>query len=132
MIRTEEFQAGPHRYRVTIFGARKGQAWLLRLTRAVAPAFVRANAGGESAVADALSELASSVDVALLEELSTALAGCCEVQTPSGTWVPLSPVYDDHFAGSYEDCVAWLRACLEANFSGFLNVLRQGAATKHG
>ena len=130
MIEARTFEVEGCEYTLNQFGAKVGQRWLLRLTKAVAPALVRGASASDTQALAAVLELASeSLPEAMLDELCAAFAERCQVRFSDGSVRPLSAVYDDHFAGNYVALAKWLRGCLEANYGGFMLALQSAGAT---
>lgn len=136
MIESREFSTSDGtRYRVTMFGAKKGQALLLRVTRVIAPALGRMADGATPIAGDidvlvgaAIDKLCDGLSEAMLSEVTAAFEEKTEFSVDGDKWVPLRGKYDDHFAGRYSQMTEWLKGCFEVNYADFFGVFR-GLAT---
>lgn len=137
MIESREFATSDGtRYKVTMFGAKKGQALLTRVMRIVAPALGRAADGATPVAGDidvmvgsAIDKLCEGLTPELIADLGAMFEEKTEYSTDDGAvWVPLKGKYDDHFAGRYAQLIQWLKGCFEVNYADFF-VVFQGAAT---
>lgn len=114
-------------YRVTQFGALEGRKVLLRLLKAVGPlfaAFAELKGEGEGKLKDAIPHLDSALNGLKeedLEYLCDVFARCTEVKL-NGKWPNLPDVFDLHFTGKYISMFAWLKFCVEVNFSDFFQL----------
>ncbi len=153
-MKTQDKQIGSYTYRVTQLGARKGQAVLLALARsALLPAAAGALGGLDAkalaslrgpdgrvnlatanvvvfapALARVARELAERLDAPTFEFITTSFADATEVIGATGDAVKLSALYDQHFAGRYEDLAAWLYFSAEVNFGFFGRWVRSNDA----
>lgn len=140
-IEFRERRIGEYTYRVTQLGAKAGRVMMVRLFKLAGPgvgSFVggvgRGGTSGDLEVAmalgfgDAVHDLAariSSDEVAAITDqfaLQTVLVTSPEVE------LRLSDIFDDHFAGRYDEMLLWLRFCLEVNFTSFFR--DKGGAAK--
>lgn len=136
-IETRDITIGSTTYRVAQLPTRKGQALLVRIIKLLGPgvgSFVGGigRSGGELdaamalGVGDALHDLA-----ARLNELE--VAGVLE-EFAKNTYVLLSDdvqpllntIYDEHFAGRYDELMKWAKFCLEVNYRSFFVVPGDG------
>lgn len=131
MITATEFECGGVRYSCTMFGATKGQALMVKIVKVIGPAIARGVSGLDSDVelGPALDYFCQNVTPTLFAEIAKDFADKCMVygKSPSGeeTWLPLAPIYDDHFAGRYECLLEWLKGCFEVNYASFFGVLKK-------
>jgi len=132
-IETREKRIGAHNYRVTLLGAKQGRAMLVRLVRMGGPGLgsfvggIGRNAssvdsalalGAGDAIHDLTTRLREDEIGGLMDEfaLQTVLVQSAQIE------LRLSDVFDDHFAGRYDEMLAWVRFCLEVNFASFFGV----------
>ncbi len=103
-------------YTIEKLGAKEGRKLLASLIRAVGPAFE-----GE----DAIAKLCAAVTDSQLDMLCDTFAKATRYSPendPDKEW-ELRLEIDQHFAGRYGAMVLWLKACLDANYSSFLDEL---------
>ena len=132
-IEALERRIGAHTYRVTHLPSKKGRSMLVRLVKMAGPglgSFVggvgRASGGASNTetalalgVGEALHDISARLDehelAAVMDELAlyTVVVQSAEVE------LRLSDIFDDHFAGRYDEMLAWARFCLEVNFRSF-------------
>lgn len=131
---TEEREIGGVRYKVTQLGAKTGESFLyVRLPRLLGPGLGEFITGlgrasdVESAIAnglgDAIRDLAQRVNDQDYAAIRDEFAKLTVVALDAEREMPLSKIYDDHFAGRYQDVAAWLGFCLEVNYRGFFDAL---------
>lgn len=129
-IDTRERTIGEHTYRVTKFGAKQGRALLVRIVKLTGPslgaalsALAKGNRGDvEAAIAQGLSgglyELAERLTEAevgsVLDDFAKYTVVVIGEKEPR-----LSDVFDHHFAGCYDEMLAWAAFVLECNYGSF-------------
>lgn len=129
-IEAKERRIGAHNYRITQLPAKRGRAMLVRFVRLFGPgagAFVgglgRARTGFDGAVGigigDAVHDLCTRLSEEDLAAICDAFAEFTVVIISREVERRLSDIFDDHFAGRYDEMLAWLRACCEVNFASF-------------
>lgn len=130
-ITSHERVIGGTTFRVVVFGAKQGRSVLLRLLKMVGPSlgsFVGglgrgAGKDADAAVAlgigEAMHELAARLAQSEVEGILDELAKHTVVVLPGDKEPRLSDVFDDLFAGRYQDMVAWAAFALEVNYAGF-------------
>jgi hypothetical protein len=141
-IKTEKI--GEYTYRVTMLGARESGRVFFRLCNMFAPIFdgldiktakgsVKASEELIPAVFAGMSRGMANLKDADYDFLINAFAKTTEVEYPPERdalgnvrdRVPrLDKVFDEHFAGHFEDQMKWLLFCVEANYSSFLDVIK--------
>lgn len=137
-IEAKERRIGATTYRITQLPAKRGRAMLVRFVRLFGPgagAFVgglgRARPGFDGAVglgiADALHDLCTRLNEEDLAAISDEFATYTVVVVNREVERRLTDVFDDHFAGRYDEMLAWLKACCEVNFASFFGVSSLGA-----
>lgn len=131
MIRTVEKTIGSHTYAVSQLGALSGRKMLLRLIKLVGSGAAAGISSLGSGVAksieeiiargsgDALLELLQRLDEAEVASILDELARSTRVKLSADTEPLLSEIFDMHFAGRYDDMLAWARFALEVNFASF-------------
>lgn len=128
MIETKEFSVGTYRYRLTQFGAKKGQALLLTCAKIVggSVAETAASNGGDVQLGNALKTLFTELSETTFARICEDFAGACHF-SEDGTdlWKPLGPAYNDHFAGRYTELLKWLVGCFNANYESFFSELKE-------
>lgn len=138
-IETKDRRIGATQYRITQLPAKRGRALLVRFIRLLGPgagAFVgglgRARSGLDGAVgvgiADALHDLCTRLSEEDLAVVCDEFAEYTVVVVSRDVERRLKDVFDDHFAGRYDEMLAWLRACAEVNFASFFVGSRLGDA----
>jgi hypothetical protein len=115
-----------NRYEVVGVPARVGKRLLTLITHAIGPAFLAA--GKEPDVMTVLAGVMERVKDADLDALIDAFAPLTTVHLTDGKSPRLNAIFDEHFAGNYQDMLAWLLFCLEVNYSGFFAELRSARA----
>lgn len=138
-IEAREITIGGTTYRVTQLGTKKGQALLVRLVKLLGPG-VGSFVGGmgrssadefDSALAlgvgDALHDLAHRLDAAEVAGVLEEFAKITVILQSDDVQPLLWSVYDDHFAGRYDELLAWAKFCMEVNFSSFFAARSGGA-----
>jgi hypothetical protein len=134
-METRERRIGGVVYRLTLFGTKQGTAMLVRLVKQLGPgagSFILGvgrpqRAEGETAVAaalaqgvgEALHEVALRLNDAEIAAMLEEFARMTIVVKSADTELPLIDIYDEHFAGHYDQLLQWARWCLEVNFSSF-------------
>jgi hypothetical protein len=129
-IESKERRIGAANYRITQLPAKRGRAILVRFVRLIGPgagAFVgglgRGKTGLDAAlgagVADAMLDFCTRLNEEDLAVLCDEFATYTVVIQSRDIEQQLSKIFDDHFAGKYEEMLLWLKACCEVNFSGF-------------
>lgn len=137
-IEAKERRIGAHQYRITQLPAKRGRAMLVRFVRLFGPgagAFVgglgRGKAGFDSAlgvgIADALMDLCTRMNDEDVAAICDEFSQYTMVVQSRDVELQLSKVFDDHFAGRYDEMLAWLRACCEVNFASFFGASGGGA-----
>lgn len=129
-IEAKERRIGASVYRITQLPAKRGRAMLVRFIRLFGPgagAFVgglgRGKSGFDGAVglgiADAMHDLCTRLSEEDLAVICDAFAEFTVVVVNREIERKLSDIFDDHFAGKYDEMLSWLRACCEVNFASF-------------
>ena len=122
---------GAHEYKVRMLPATKGRVVMLTLARVLGPAAgVAATAkGGDNAAL--LEPLFKSVLQGLTADDLNAVCNIFADSTDvvihddKGKREPqLSKIFDLHFAGKYDEMLAWLIFCVEVNFGSFFDGLK--------
>lgn len=132
-IEAKERRIGATTYRITQLPTKRGRALLVRFVRLFGPgagAFVgglgRARSGFDGAVglgiADAMHDLCTRLNDEDLGVICDEFAQFTVVIVSRDVERRMVDVFDDHFAGKYDELLAWLRACCEVNFSSFFAV----------
>jgi hypothetical protein len=127
---TREIEISGVTYLVTQLPAKKGQALLVRLVKLLGPgvgSFVGGLGRGaedtDSAIAlgvgDAIHDLAARLNEAEVGGVLEEFAKRTTVVKSEDVHVVLSSIYDDHFAGAYDQLMVWARFCLEVNYRSF-------------
>jgi hypothetical protein len=127
MIETKEFSVGRFRYKVTQFGAKKGQALLLTCAKLIGESVgeVAAANGGDVQLGKALKALFSELSETTFHRICEDFAEVCiYTSEEKEVWKRLGPDYNDHFAGRYKDLLLWLRECFNANYESFFSELQ--------
>lgn len=115
MRKSETRTIGENTYIVAQLGALKGRTVFAKLLKVAGPLM----AGGD------LSAVSHIPDEAL-GEFCDAFASCTQVKI--GDKQPnLSDIFDVHFAGCYDEMLAWLGFCIELNFGSVLKKGLEGA-----
>lgn len=138
-IEAKERRIGATMYRITQLPAKRGRAMLVRFVRLFGPgagAFVgglgRGRSGLDGAVglgiADAIHDLCTRLNEDDLSVISDQFAEFTVIVQSRDVERRLADVFDDHFAGKYDEMFGWLRACCEVNFSSFFAGSSLGAA----
>jgi hypothetical protein len=129
-IEAKERRIGASTYRITQLPAKRGRAMLVRFVRLFGPgagAFVgglgRGRSGFDGAVglgiADAVHDLCTRISEDELSAICDQFAEYTVVVVSRDVERRLGDIFDDHFAGKYDEMLVWLRACCEVNFSSF-------------
>ena len=130
-IEQRDKRIGGVHYRVTMLPAKVGRAMLVRLIRMAGPgvgSFVggvgrAADSTVDSAIAVGVSEALHDVTSRLREDELAAIMDELARYTTVVVSVELEPnlldIFDDHFAGRYDQMLAWSRFALEVNFQSF-------------
>ena len=137
-IEAKERRIGATSYRITQLPAKRGRAMLVRFVRLFGPgagAFVgglgRVRAGFDGAVgtgiADAMLDLCTRLSEDDLAVICDQFAEYTIVVQSRDIERRLSDIFDDHFAGKYDEMLSWLRACCEVNFASFFGGASLGA-----
>lgn len=105
--KTESKLIGDCTYKVTQFGALKGQKVLQRLV-----SFLGVAMSGE---AKALAELPEDS----LAYLTAEFSAVSEVMLPDGREPLLKNVFDDHFIARYDEMFEWLTFAIRLNYESF-------------
>jgi hypothetical protein len=132
-IEAKERRIGGTLYRITQLPTKRGRALLVRFVRLCGPgagAFVggvgRGKGSFEAAmgmgVAEALHDFCTRLNDEDLAVICDEFATYTVVVQSRDIELKLSSIFDDHFAGKYDEMFAWLRACCEVNFSSFFAV----------
>lgn len=133
-IETRDTTIGATTYRVAHLPTKKGQALLVRIVKLLGPG-VGSFVGGLARPADEFdSAMAQGVGEALYDLAARLNAQEVEIvleefakhtfvilTAPDGQEITprLSDVYDDHFAGRYDDLIKWAKFCFEVNYRSF-------------
>lgn len=127
MIDTKQKQIGArgHVYHVQQFGARQGGRILVRLMKTVAGAAGAAMGDAEefdlATIGRTVGNLAESASEEDFDFLCESFVKVTKVEGgPYPGPLPLFGVFDDHFAGEYQELGEWLLFGIEANYGGFL------------
>lgn len=137
-IEAKERRIGAHVYRITQLPAKRGRAMLVRFIRLVGPgagALVGGLGRGKGTfdaalglgIADGLHDLCTRLNEEDLSVISDEFATYTVVIKSRDVEQQLSKIFDDHFAGAYDEMFAWLRACCEVNFASFFGGVNVGA-----
>jgi hypothetical protein len=132
-IESKERRIGGTTYRITQLPTKRGRALLVRFVRLCGPgagAFVggigRARSSFDAAlgagIADALHDFCTRLNEDDLAAICDEFAVYTVVVQSREIELQLSKIFDDHFAGKYDEMFQWLRACCEVNFSSFFAV----------
>jgi len=133
-IEAKEKRIGGVTYRVTQLPAKRGRSMLVRFVRLVGPgagSFVGGlgrskdqtfDGGLALGIADGLHDLCLRLNDDDLSAICDEFATYTIVVKSRDVELRLSDVYDDHFAGRYDEMFAWLRYCCEVNFASFFAV----------
>jgi hypothetical protein len=128
---TREKTIGEFTYKVTLLGAKAGRTMSVRLLKILGPtvaAFVEGTVGaksgdGDISLAVGASEMVREVvnrlsidDVTVIQD---EFAKQTTVVLDSEHEPRLTDIFDDHFAGHYDDLISWTRFALEVNFTSF-------------
>ena len=127
-----ETQIGSTRYRVRQLGASTGGELIFRVGMPILALIGSSlGKGGPKLSVESMQSLVKSLSPADLNwtivhfrETSQVwivdeAAGPDANGNPIGRWLPLGPLYDEHFAGSYRAWLEWLVFAAEANFGDF-------------
>lgn len=136
-IEAKERRIGATTYRITQLPTKRGRALLVRFVRLFGPgagAFVgglgRARPGFDGAVglgiADAMLDLCTRINDEDLGIICDEFAEFTVVIVNRDVERRLKDIFDDHFAGKYDELLAWLKACCEVNFSSFFGASSLG------
>jgi hypothetical protein len=136
-IEAKERRIGASHYRITQLPAKRGRAMLVRFVRLLGPgagAFVGGLGRGKASldaalgigIADGLHDLCTRLNDEDLSAICDEFATYTVVIQSRDIELQLSKVFDDHFAGRYDEMLAWLRACCEVNFSSFFGASSVG------
>jgi hypothetical protein len=130
-IESREKQIGDYTYRVTQFGAKQGRGLLVRMIKMAGPALggalsalARGNKGEfEAAIASGLSqgiyELAERLTEAEFASVTDEMAKLTVVVLDGDKEPRLSGIFDDHFAGRYDEMLQWVAFVWEVNYGSF-------------
>jgi len=139
-IESKEKRIGSVTYRVTQLPAKRGRAMLVRFVKLAGPgagAFVGGlgrNHGGSFdgslalGIAEGLHDFSGRLNDDDLDAICEEFAKYTVVVKSREIELRLSDVFDDHFAGKYDEMLSWLRYCSEVNFASFF-VGSSGAGT---
>lgn len=122
MRKSDSKQIGNHTYTVTQFGAREGGRVFIRITRLLGPAI---GGGAEGGAAAMIGQLSTALDESDFDSLCDTFAAATMVTGGDyGAKQPqLKAVFDDHFAGRYDELLEWLLFAFEVNYGSFLGAL---------
>lgn len=140
-IESKERRIGATTYRVTQLPAKRGRAMLVRFVRLLGPAagaFASGVGRGARAgvnldalmnanvamlagfgIGDALHDLCTRLNEEDLSAMCDEFAEYTVVVQSREIEQRLSKIFDDHFAGRYDEMFQWFRACCEVNFASF-------------
>ena len=133
-IESKETRIGGVTYRVSQLPAKRGRSMLVRFVRLVGPgagSFVGGlgrskdqtfDGGLALGIADGLHDLCLRLNDDDLSAICDEFATCTVVVKSRDIELRLSNVFDEHFAGRYDEMFAWLRFCCEVNFASFFAV----------
>lgn len=126
MIETKEFSVGGYQYKITQFGAKKGQSLLLVCAKIIGGSVgeVAATNSGDVALGKALQRIFDGLSEATFAKTCEDFAEVCYFSEDGEKWIKLSSQYNDHFAGRYKELLQWLEGCFQANFGSFLEELK--------
>ncbi len=131
MIQTRECKIGAHTYRVSQLGAKAGRSMLLRLIKLIgsgAAAGISSLGSGAAASVEeliargsgeAFAELLSRLNETEVNAILDELAKHTHVLVDAQHEPVLFEIFDLHFAGAYDEMLAWARFALEVNFASF-------------
>lgn len=137
-IEVKEKRIGATTYRVTQLPTKPGRAMLVRYIRLAGPgagAFVGGLSSSKagtfdgsvgSGLAEAIHDFCTRINDAELDAICDEFARYTIVVKSRDVELRLSDVFDDHFAGRYDELLAWLRFCSEVNFASFFAVSSSG------
>ena len=132
-LEVKEKRIGAHLYRVTQLPAKKGRALLVRLTKLLGPGLAAAfgdlgrdkastaEAAIASGIGQGLYELAERLSESEVGSILDELAVFTTVVLDAEREPRLSDVFDDHFAGRYDEMLLWAGFCLEVNYASFFD-----------
>jgi|SRR5262245_33594623 len=138
-IEAKERRIGGTLYRITQLPAKRGRAMLVRFIRLLGPgagSFVGGLARGNKptldaalglGIADAMHDLCSRIDEQDLATICDQFAEFTVVVVSRDVERRLNDMFDDHFAGKYDEMLMWLKACCEVNFASFFGGSSVGA-----
>lgn len=139
-IETREKRIGATLYRVTQLPTKIGRAMLVRYIRLAGPgagAFVGGLSSSKagtfdgsvgSGIAEAIHDFCTRINEPELDVICDEFAKYTIVVRSRDVELRLSDVFEDHFAGKYDELLAWLRFCSEVNFASFFAVSSSGKA----
>jgi hypothetical protein len=118
MIETKEKQIGGrgYVYRVTQFGAKKGNQVMVRLAKVIGKMV-----GGD--LEQIVTNLVDAIDETQLDFFCDAFASMTEVaggDFKGAVKLSSEGVFDLHFAGEYKEMGQWLLFAIETNYASFL------------
>jgi hypothetical protein len=112
------------RFKLYLLDATRGHPLYVKLVKVLGPSLlamaVGESAGGDAAIAGALSNLLRSLDPELVTELCGVFGGFSEVEI-EGKWPRVKNVFDQYFAGKYMHMTKWLVECCRHNFADFFD-----------
>lgn len=130
-IEAREIRIGATAYRVAQLPTSRGTALLVRIVKLLGPgvgSFVGGIGRSETAetdsaialgIGDALHDLAARLNEAEVAGVLAEFAKQTTVIVSEEIELRLHDVYEDHFAGRYDELIAWARFCLEVNYQSF-------------
>lgn len=130
MLTTIERTIGATTYTITQLGAKQGRSVMVRLFRILGPAAAGLTSGEdiEARLGNALTALARSASEDDFNALCDTFAAATKIRKttetnagPGHIDVPLTPDFDNHFAGRYAELLQWFGACIEVNFASFFD-----------
>jgi hypothetical protein len=130
-LESKERRIGATTFRITQLPAKRGRAMLVRFVRLLGPgagAFVGGLGRGKApsldfaaivGVGDAVHDICLRLSDEELGAICDEFATHTVVVQSREIELPLTKVFDDQFAGKYDEMLEWLKACCEVNFSSF-------------
>ena len=126
---TVERQLGEHVYKVTLLGAKAGRAMSVRLLKLLGPALssflegLAVGKDGEQALAlgaaEAMRALVKQLTAEDCASIMDELAKATVVVLDAEREPQLDRIFDDHFAGRYDQMLQWFAFALEVNFRSY-------------
>jgi hypothetical protein len=133
-VSKERTTIGDTTYEIQTFGTKKGQAVLLRLFKTLGPAAAEITSRGFDGIGQALVLASTNTSDADLTFVLDSLAEQTTVYLPTTTTagsgavgIKLSDLYDNHFAGRWDEWALWIGWGVRVNFQSFFSGKAFGA-----